>query len=362
MQMFRNEYRIDEPKRGLRKSLLLFLALVVVTGFVLVIYYYTKVNRAATDESHEIPFTVTKGLSTMQIASQLEEADIINNKNIFIIYSKIHGAGNKIQAGEYVLNSNMTVAEIVEVLTAGKVVSNSKNITIVEGLTNKQIAKYLVNRNLIKTENDFQTALSEKYDFKFRLEADKFKYEGFLFPDTYTLSKENTVVDLVSKMLNNFESKITEQMLIDIESQERTLGDVIILASIIEKEVGRNKETISAADVEEMNKERKIVASVFYNRLEIGMGLESDATVNYVTGKSDRSVTIEDTKVNSPYNTYRFRGLPPGPISNPGIDSIMAAIYPDATDYLFFLNSPDGKAYYAKTLAEHNENRAKYLR
>jgi UPF0755 protein len=363
MQMLRGEYRIDEPKKGLRNSLLLFLALLLVTGLVLVIYYYTKVNRSATDDSHEIPFTITKGLSTKEIASQLEEADIISNENIFIIYSKIHNAGNKIQAGEYVLNSNMTVAEIVEVLTAGKVVSNSKNITIIEGLTNKQIGNYLVNRGVVKSYAEFEKVLTDNnFIFKFNPPAVNYKYEGFLFPDTYTLSKENTAADLVSKMLNNFQSKMTDQMISDIEKQDRTLGEVIILASIIEKEVGRNKETITAADIEEMKTERKIVASVFYNRLEAGMGLESDATVNYVTGKSDRSVTIEDTKINSPYNTYRYKGLPPGPISNPGIDSIMAAIYPADTDYVYFLNSPDGKAYFAKTLAEHNENRAKYLR
>jgi len=111
-----------------------------------------------------------------------------------------------------------------------------------------------------------------------------------------------------------------------------------------------------------MQRERELVASVFYNRLDINMALESDATVNYVTGKSDRSATIEDTKIQSPYNTYQTRGLPPTPISNPGIGSIMAAINPADSDYLYFLNSPEGVAYFARTLAEHGENRQKYLR
>jgi UPF0755 protein len=111
-----------------------------------------------------------------------------------------------------------------------------------------------------------------------------------------------------------------------------------------------------------MQKEREIVASVFYNRLEIGMALESDATVNYVTGKGDRSATIADTKIKSPYNTYQVKGLPPTPIANPGLGSLEAAINPATTDYIYFLNKPDGEAVYAKTLAEHNANRQKYLR
>ncbi|MBX4191652.1 MAG: endolytic transglycosylase MltG [Candidatus Doudnabacteria bacterium] len=341
----------------------MLLVLLVVTGLVMVIYYFTKVNRSATDESHETRFTIEKGLSTSEIAKQLESADIISNKNIFVIYSKIHGAGNKIQAGDYVLNSNMTVAEIVDVLTHGKIVEDLRRLTVIEGLSNKQLAKYLVSRGIIQTEVGLDKALGEQgTDFKFFDEAKKFAYEGFLFPDTYTLTKNNTATDLVGKMLNNFESKVTDKMLEDLKKQNRTFGDALIMASIIEKEVGRNKEKITAGDIAEMNQERKIVASVFLNRLEAGMGLESDATVNYITGKSDRSVTIEDTKINSPYNTYRYKGLPPGPISNPGIDSIMAAIYPANTDYIYFLNSPDGKAYFAKTLAEHGENRAKYLR
>ena len=361
--MISNEYRIDEPKRGLGNSILLIVALLAVAVLVMGIYYYTKVNRAATDESHEIKFTVVKGSSTREIAEQLTEQKVINNKTIFIIYSKLHEAGNKIQAGDYVLNSNMTVAEIVDVLTAGKVSASGQNVTIIEGLTNTQIGKYLADRGIIDSSSEFEQVLADDdFDFKFETEAKKFSYQGFLFPDTYKMSKDNSLTDLVSKMLNNFESKISDQMLADIEQQHRTFSEVLILASIIEKEVGRNKTIISDADIAKMQEERKLVASVFYNRLGINMALESDATVNYVTGKSDRSATIEDTKIKSPYNTYQNRGLPPSPISNPGLGSIMAAIYPTESDYLYFLNSTDGTAYFAKTLEEHGENREKYLR
>jgi UPF0755 protein len=363
MQMLSNEYKIDEPKRGLRNSLILILALLIVLGFVSVIYYFTKVNRAATSESHQVQFTITKGLGASQIATQLSEKKIISNKLVFIIYSKLHGVGSKIQAGEYSLDSNMTIAQIVEVLTRGRVASSGENVTIIEGLTNKQISDYLTNRGVAKSSTELHEVLiGNKFDFKFQTEATAFGYQGFLFPDTYKLSKDKSVSDLVSKMLNNFESKITDQMLTDINKQKRTLGEVLTLASIIEKEVGRNKENITTDDISKMREERKLVASVFYNRLAINMALESDATVNYVTGKSTPSVTIDDTKIKSPYNTYLNRGLPPSPISNPGLDSIMAAIYPAESNYLYFLNAPDGTAYFAKTLDEHNANKAKYLK
>jgi UPF0755 protein len=362
MQKFANEYRIDKPKRGLRNSLMLLFLLVVVSVMVMAVYYYTKVNRAATDDSHESKFVVAKGLSTSEIAQQLLDQKIINNKNIFIIYSKLHSVGNKIQAGEYTLNSNMTVAEIIEVLTAGKVSTQSVRVTVVEGKTNDQVAKILADKNVV-AERDFQLAITDdSYDFEFKNTALNFNYQGFLFPDTYQFGKDLTVHDVVQRMLSNFESRFTDKMMNDMEARNMKLGDVIILASIIEKEVGRNKSNITEEDITTMEQERKLVASVFYNRLGIDMALESDATVNYVTGKADRSVTIEDTKINSPYNTYRNRGLPPGPISNPGLDSIEAAIYPTESDYLYFLNSPDGTAYFGKTLEEHNENRVKYLR
>ena len=147
----------------------------------------------------------------------------------------------------------------------------------------------------------------------------------------------------------------------DIEANKQNLEDLIILASIVEKEVGRNKENLTLDDLEAMQTEREIVVGVFHNRLKIGMALESDATVNFVTGKADRQPLISDTQVESPYNTYKNQGLPPGPISNPGIGSIRAAIYPVKTEYLFFLNKIDGEAIFSKTYAEHLANKAKYL-
>ena len=169
MQMNPNEYQIIDPKRGLRKSLLLLLALIVVVGLVMVTYYLTKVNAAATDESHEINITVEKGFSTKQTGQLLWEEKVIGNKYIFLIYTKLHNAGGKIQAGEYVLNSNMAIPEIVDILTHGKVVSENRNVTMIEGWSNKQIGKYLVNRNIISSETEFNNALAGNFDFEFKI-------------------------------------------------------------------------------------------------------------------------------------------------------------------------------------------------
>lgn len=351
-------YEIPKANKRYWPILKLVAAVVLVTALVTLVYYVIKVNKAASSESREVNILVEKGMRTKQVAYLLQDKNVISSANIFLIYSSLHSAGGKIQAGQYVLNANMTIAEIIDILTHGKVVSDERTLTIVEGWSNKQIGSYLTKRQI----NDFDLSLDENYDFKFGDLAQEFSYEGFLFPDTYKLAAGEASPSLIKKMLNNFENKMTDDLLNDISAKKRNLKDVLILASIVEKEVGRNKPSLTQEDLDAMHKERLLVASVFYNRLQIGMALESDATVNYVTGKSDRSVSIADTKINSPYNTYQHRGLPPTPIGNPGIDAIGAAISPAQTDYLYFLNAPDGTAYFAKTLAEHSANRAKYLK
>jgi UPF0755 protein len=360
--MENNEFQITESKTSPVRIISLIVALIIVVVISVGAYFLTKVNEAASSISVPINFEVKKGSSTKQIGQSLINDDVINSYWSFYFYVKFNNAGNKIQAGSYALDRNMTIAQIVDILTHGKVVPTDRRVTVVEGMTNKQLAADLESRNIF-TINQFTAATTNgSYSFAYNDIAANFHYEGFLFPDTYEITKDATVDQLIQKMLSNFQSKITDQMKADITAKKMSLKDVIILASIIEKEVGRNKDTITADDITQMQVERGLVASVFYNRLAAGMPLESDATVNYITGKADRSVTIADTKINSPYNTYKFAGLPPGPISNPGLNSIMAAIYPTKSDYLYFLNAPDGTAYFAKTLQQQLANKAKYLK
>lgn len=357
------EYQVEKPKFGRMKIILLVGVLIAVVAAVFASFYLTKAYRPASHDSQPVSFSVESGTSTKRVASNLEEQKLISSSNVFLAYAYFHDASGKIQAGEYELSASMSIAEITDVLTRGKVIPSDRSITVLEGWTNAQIANDLEERGLIESADDFESVVMDgEFNFRFKEVAEKFKYEGFLYPDTYKINRNGTAEELVRKMFANFDSKVTDEMISDIEKSGKNLEDVIILASIIEKEVGRNKANLTDEDLELMQQERRLVASVFYNRLEVGMGLESDATVNYITGKGMRSVTIADTKIDSPYNTYRYKGLPPGPISNPSLNSIMAAIYPADSDYLYFLNSPEGTAYYGRTLEEHGQNREKYLR
>jgi UPF0755 protein len=337
-------------------------AAVLAVVFVAATYYETKVNKPASSENREVTFNIAKGTKTRTVAGGLAKEKIIGSPTVFLIYATLHTAGGKIQAGQYSLNANMNIPEIVDVLTRGKVASTSSKVTFIEGETNDQMAKDLGDQNIAEAADFLHATADNGFSFKYLSVAAKVQFQGFLFPDTYEIGRTDTVNDIVQKMLTNFQSKFTDKMYADSQAKNIKLIDLITLASIIEKEVGRNKTNLTADDFLQMQKERELVASVFYNRLASGMALESDATVNYITGKSDRSVSTADTKIKSAYNTYLNRGLPPSPISNPGLGAIMAAIYPSKSDYLYFLNAPDGTAYFASTLAEHNANKARYLK
>ena len=347
------DYSVQKPNKSRIKIASLAAGLGLAAVLVLVAIYLTKVHHAQSSDSYPVAFEIKPGATAQRIGRDLTAQKLIGSPVIFWAYTYINHAAAKIQAGQYQLDRNMSIAEIVDVITHGRVIPSDRSVTIIEGWTNDQIARNLAQKNVF-AEVDFQHALTlDDFNTKFSQLGLKFNYQGFLYPDTYKIGKTDLPQDLIEKMLRNFEVKLGNQAL---------SGDQLIVASIIEKEVGRNKEVISQNDLVLMQKERELVASVFYNRLRIGMGLESDATVNYITGKADRSVTIADTKIKSPYNTYQVKGLPPTPISNPGIGSIRAAIFPAESDYFYFLNAPEGTAYFAKTLAEHNANKVKYLK
>ncbi len=233
-----------------------------------------------------------------------------------------------------------------------------------EGWTIDQIAKDLDEKGVVDESLFVKAAAVEaKQSFDFFGETPrKYSLEGYLFPDTYFFAKGSSPSQVVKKMLANTKAKITSDLIKDIHSQGRTVYDVLTLASIVEREVGRNTSKVSSQDQATLQDEREIVAGIFMNRLKIGMPLQSDATVNYITGKDTPSVSYDDLNIDSPYNTYKHAGLPPGPIGNPSMNSILATIHYRETDYLYFLNKPDGTAVYAKTLDEHNANKAKYLK
>jgi UPF0755 protein len=227
-------------------------------------------------------------------------------------------------------------------------------VTTIEGWTVEDIAAQLEKQELF-SKKDFLAAV-EKFDtseFPLTIRASKISLEGYLFPDTYRFAKDATPDEVITKMLANFSARITSAGVKSPEDKFNglTLPEIVTLASIIEMESGGQGSSSGDLTLQE---ERNLVASVFYNRLKIGQALESDATVNYITGKNTPAVSGTDLQINSAYNTYKYPGLPPGPISNPSLGSLKAAINPATSDYFYFLHKqPSGVVVFSKTFEEH---------
>ena len=248
-----------------------------------------------------------------------------------------------------------------------------ETIKVLEGWTSRDIAQYFEYNGRYMSEEFLEVVGFPKTDYRYNKKMpplkdystefsflkDKPKYyglEGYLFPDTYRIYASSTVSEVVEKMLENFDKKLTPKMRSDIASQGKSIYEVITLASIIEKEAPIDYQTNDDHDA-------RVIAGIFLNRLRSGQGLQSDATLSYIYGDNNPTHSGKELEIDSLYNTYKYRGLPPGPICNPGILAIEAAIYPITTDYYYFL-TPKGKSevVYAKTYEEHLKNKYKYLK
>lgn len=248
-----------------------------------------------------------------------------------------------------------------------------ETIQIIEGWTSQDIAQYLSGFGKWSEAKFFAAAGQPQTDYrshpelsalpdwsaKFSFLNDKPKYyglEGYLFPDTYRVYASSTEKEIIEKMLTNFDSKLTPKLRADIKAQGKTIYNIIIMASLVEKEAPLNYQTGD-------NRDARLIAGIFWRRLKNGQGLESDASLSYILGDKNPRHAGSELELDSPYNTYKHRGLPPGPICNPGLLAIEAAIYPLATDYNYFL-TPQGKntVIYAKTYEEHLQNKYHYLK
>jgi len=345
--------------RKLTTTLGIIISLIILVGATMYISFWRAVNSSVQDSSEEVIFTVEDGSGAMEISNKLKQEGLIKSSFYFDWYAAFRKIDTKMKAGDYTLNKNMDIKEIAEVLSAGDSQSREKTIKIIEGWKIKDIAEYLEEKHgfnaeeFIKLTNPGEgTCFSRDVCKISKIEsmpAGK-NLEGYLFPDTYRVFSDASVEDIIAKMLRNFENKISEQMISDIEEQGKNLYQIITMASLIEKEVRKTEDM-------------KIVSGIFWNRIERGQPLESCATLAYVLGENKAQYSIEDTKVDSPYNTYKNYGLPPGPIANPGLNAINAAIYPAKTDYLYFLNELESKeTHFAKTFEEHTRNKALYLK
>lgn len=278
-------------------------------------------------EARKVNFEVKQGESVGQLAIRLEDEGVIRSVWFFKLYLRLKGLDKKINFGEFEVKPPLTLARVAEVLSQPGL--NEKTITIIPGWNLRQIAKYLSDQG---------------FDVGVGLDS---KLEGYLSPNTYRIYKNATLQDVIDKLKTSREEELKQ---FDARRwHDSGMTHVILtLASIIEKE---------ANTPEDM----KMIADIFSRRLEQNWALQSCATVNYITGKNDPGVSASDKKIDSLYNTYKYPGLPPGPICNPGLDAIKAVLEPKKNDFNYFMTGDDGVMRYARTLEEHNLNVAKYL-
>lgn len=348
-------------KKGIILGYLIFAVLIIF------IYFLFQGNPSAEKEEVETQiFAIEKGEGLKEIGDRLEKEGIIKSSKLFQVYAFLRNVRAKFLPGEFHLQPEMSFKELVKTLIS-RPLAPEKTITIVEGLTNKEIARLLQDEGLVSQEDFFiglkevsqNKELLEEYGFLTVLSPEGIVFsqnidpgtelQGFLFPDTYRFYEQTTSQAVIKKMLENFSQKVDEQMLAKIKESGRTLYQVITLASIIEKEAA-------------LDQDRRLIADIFWKRLDAGWALESCATVNYILGDAKPRLSFEDTRIPSLYNTYLHSGLPPGPINNPGLLAIKAAIEPLKSDYCCFLTAPDGQTVFSRTIEEHNRNKDIYLK
>ncbi len=311
-------------------------------------FFVNKTLTTPAGNSNEAKiFTIEQGSGNTKIATDLKNQGLIEYPWLFLGFIRYKNLNNKMQVGKYELKDTMTISEIADILSQGKIAENQ--VTFPEGFTIDQMARKLEEQKIVKAA-DFKKATKVYYPYRFLDDRSKVNtLEGFLFPDTYKFTLDATTDSIVEKMLNNFDKKLTGQMREDIKKTNMNIYEVITTASIIEKEVPNLED-------------QKVVAGIFYKRWNSDMLLQSCATLQYILKTNKKIFSQADTQIASPYNTYLHKGLPPGPICNPGISAIEAAIYPTKTDYLFFLSAKDGKTIFAKTYEEQLANQEKYLK
>ena len=329
----------------MKKTMVGLISMIVI----LTIIFIFKINVKNENSFGAKTFRIAKGEGIDKIAGSLVEQGFMENRFWFKAYVALSGSKAKFMDGEYKLATNMTARQLIKKLIDQRNSNKEVDITLLEGRTIKQNEEYLVAQGLIKIGDltEYSESFNDKSYFFLIDRPKKATLEGYLYPDTYRVYAKTDVEEIVKKALNNFDNKLDENIRKEIKKQKKTIFEVITLASIVEKEMFGYEN-------------RRIVADIFLKRLKVGMGLQSDATINFITGKGLTRPTATDLKIDSLYNTYKYAGLPLGPISNPSIEAIRAVVYPQKTDYWYFLTTPDNKIIFSKNYDEHLTNKYKY--
>jgi UPF0755 protein len=331
----------------MKKIALLFVLLVAVAAGGGVWWFYTGVDRPYKGyDAPELFVEIPQGTGSVAIARRLADAGVVQDVNSFRLALWLTGEGRRLQAGEYRFDRPVSARQVADKIARGEVYV--RPITFPEGLTIKQMGA-LYEAKGFGPAKDFTDA-AKNAALVAAIDPDARDLEGYLFPDTYNLPRRATATQLVARMVQSFMKALTPELIDAAEARQLTVRQFVTLASIVEKETGNKAE-------------RPLVAAVYSNRLRIGMGLQCDPTVIYALERAGRysgNLTREDLQFDSKYNTYRYAGLPPGPIASPGRASLEAVAHPAEADYLYFVSRNDGSHAFASTLEEHNRNVQKY--
>ncbi|MGM0439399.1 MAG: endolytic transglycosylase MltG [Patescibacteria group bacterium] len=347
-----------------RKKIILISFGVLILGFLL-ICIISIMRPTWTGDSEELVFTINRGESVISIANDLKNQEVFVSQYPFLGYLVLTNNIENVQAGTYKLSSDMNVLDLTSKLTNGH--TEHKTITVIEGWNLREIAKYFEAKNITEKEKLLSlTGISKpqadligvevrdkNFDKEYKVLEDlptDATLEGYLFPDTYRVSSENPE-EIIEVMIKNLENRMEKRGFFEqIEEKDINIHETIIMASLIEKEVSEFED-------------RRMVSDILWRRLETGIPLQIDATVNYITGRKGINVTTTETKVNSPFNTYQITGLPQGPIANPSIESIEAVLNPKENNFWYYLSNPEtGETVFSKNHLEHINAKNKYLR
>lgn len=326
------------------KKLVVFGIFAVFLGTVFsafLMYQNFQVTGAAEDDS-EVVYEVTQGKVFSKVTAELLEMGLIRNGTLFNIYARIKGEASKLKVGEYALRKNMTPGEILAVITSGKSIGHP--FTVAEGLTIYEISDLYAEKGF-GTKEDFMNAVTDPEFIKGLLGQEYETLEGYLFPETYQITKFTSTKELIQNMVRRYQ-EVYKEVIAQSQIQGLSEHQIVTLASIVEKETG-------------LPEDRTKISSVFHNRLNKGMMLQTDPTIIYglaqQTGKIIPKISKSDITNPTKYNTYTFKGLPPGPISNPGRAALLATVQPEKTDYLFFVSRNDGTTAFTVELGDHNK-------
>lgn len=333
-----------------KKTVIIVIAVILVLCIAGAFLYISSLDKALDPEAKDTKvFTIESGQTTYDIGNNLEKEGLIKSASKFKIYSKIKGVGSKFQAGTYAVSPAMKLSEITKMFVSGKV--STATITIPEGYTTVQIAKALDESGVVTYDEFMEEVRNGKFDFDFVPEPDgqDNRLEGYLYPDTYSVPMDADAHTIIEIMLETFDKKYKEEIAPLAKKKKMSMKEVVTVASLIEREC-------------QVDSEREKIASVIYNRLDKGMELQLCSTIQYLLGEPKEFLLYSDLEIDSPYNTYKNAGLPPGPIASPGIECLKAAVEPADTNYLYFVLDPklDGSHRFSSDAEKFEKDKAAY--